>query len=112
MRDQDIFLEKALLEDGLIDAEKLAEARRHATEHSIDLVDALVQNQCLSGRNIALTKADLCYADEMFITGTGAEVCPVNEIDKRPVGDRKPGPITKQLIADFRAHTRSGEDLL
>lgn len=59
-----------------------------------------------------ITRTDLYYADEMFITGTGAEICPVNEIDKRAVGDGKPGPITKQLMADFKAHTRSNEDLL
>ncbi|MBX3394375.1 MAG: branched-chain-amino-acid transaminase [Phycisphaerae bacterium] len=58
-----------------------------------------------------LTRQDLYYADEMFITGTGAEVCPVTEIDKRPVGDGKPGPITKQLIADFREHTRSKDEI-
>lgn len=59
-----------------------------------------------------LTKTDLYFADEMFITGTGAEICPVSEIDKRPVGDGKPGPITKQLIADFRAHTKTNDDML
>ena len=53
----------------------------------------------------------LYFADEMFITGTGAEVCPVTEIDKRPVGNGKPGPITRQLIADFREYTKSGGDL-
>lgn len=58
-----------------------------------------------------LTRSDLYFADEFFITGTGAEVCPVTEIDKRPVGDGKPGPITKQLIADFRAHTRSNDEI-
>jgi branched-chain amino acid aminotransferase len=56
-----------------------------------------------------LTRQDLYFADEMFISGTGAEVCPVTEIDKRPVGDGVPGPITKQLIADFRKYTQSGE---
>lgn len=61
---------------------------------------------------IVLTKADLYFADEAFITGTGAEVCPINEIDKRPIGEGKPGPITKRLIGEFRAHTKSGEDLL
>ncbi|MEK6644827.1 MAG: branched-chain-amino-acid transaminase [Planctomycetota bacterium] len=59
-----------------------------------------------------LTRTDLYYADEMFITGTGAEICPVNEIDKRSVGDGKPGPITKQLMVDFKAHTRSGDEIL
>ena len=59
-----------------------------------------------------LTKVDLYYADEAFIAGTGAEICPVTEIDKRPIGEGKPGPITKQLMADFRAHTKASEDLL
>ncbi len=58
-----------------------------------------------------LTRQDLYFADEMFITGTGAEVCPVTEIDKRPVGNGKPGPITRQLIADFREYAKSGGDL-
>lgn len=58
-----------------------------------------------------LTRQDLYFAEEMFITGTGAEVCPVTEIDKRPVGEGKPGPITRQLIADFRAHTRSKDEI-
>jgi len=59
-----------------------------------------------------LTKTDLYFADEMFITGTGAEICPINELDKRPVGDGRPGPVTRQLMADFKAHIKSGEDLL
>jgi len=58
-----------------------------------------------------LTRQDLYWAEEAFITGTGAEICPVTEIDKRPIGDGKPGPITKQLIADFRAHTRSKDEI-
>lgn len=65
----------------------------------------------LPAEETTLTRQDLYFADEMFITGTGAEVCPVTEIDKRPVGDGKPGPITKQLIADFRAHTRSNDEI-
>lgn len=59
-----------------------------------------------------LTRTDLYYADEAFITGTGAEICPIRSIDKRPLGEGKPGPISRQLIADFRAHIKSGEDLL
>lgn len=53
-----------------------------------------------------LTRFDLYDADEAFITGTGAEVCPVVEIDKRKVNDGKPGPITKQLIEDFRRYIK------
>jgi branched-chain amino acid aminotransferase len=41
-------------------------------------------------------------ANEIFLTGTGAEVVPVVRVDDRTIADGKPGPITKQLIAAFR----------
>ncbi|MDP2623424.1 MAG: branched-chain amino acid transaminase [Actinomycetota bacterium] len=41
-----------------------------------------------------VTRSDLYYADEVFFTGTAAEVTPIREIDDRPVGDGKPGPVT------------------
>ncbi len=45
---------------------------------------------------------DLYSADEMFVTGTAAEICPITEIDGRVVGDGKPGEITKKLMQEFR----------
>lgn len=51
---------------------------------------------------IELSRHDLYIADECFLTGTAAEVIPVTQIDGRPVGDGTPGPITRQLIADFK----------
>jgi branched-chain amino acid aminotransferase len=56
-----------------------------------------------------LTRHDLYTADEMFLTGTGAEVIAVVELDGRPLGapgsdtEGKPGPVTQQLNAAFRA---------
>ena len=50
----------------------------------------------------ALTLYDLYAADEVFITGTGAEVMPVVEIDGRTIGEGNPGPLTLRLIEDFR----------
>ena len=44
----------------------------------------------------SITRTDLYYADEVFFTGTAAEVTPIREVDDRPVGDGKPGPITKR----------------
>ncbi|MEN8115317.1 MAG: aminotransferase class IV, partial [Actinomycetota bacterium] len=41
-------------------------------------------------------RTDLYYADEMFFTGTAAEVTPIREVDDRTVGDGKPGPVTKR----------------
>jgi len=53
-----------------------------------------------------LTRQDLYVADECFLTGTAAEVVPVVRIDKRPIGDGTPGPVTKRLAEAFRRRTR------
>jgi branched-chain amino acid aminotransferase len=45
----------------------------------------------------ALTRHDVFVADECFLTGTAAEIIPVTKCDARPIGNGKPGPITKQL---------------
>jgi branched-chain amino acid aminotransferase len=76
------------------------------------LIIKLAERRGIPVEETVLTRQDLYFADEMFITGTGAEVCPVTEIDKREIADGKPGPITRQLIADFRAYAKSGEELL
>jgi len=48
-----------------------------------------------------LVRMDLYTADECFLTGTGAQIIPVNEIDKRPVGAGTVGPITRQLMKEY-----------
>ena len=48
-------------------------------------------------------RSDMYYCDEMFMTGTAAEVTPIRQIDSRDIGTGKPGPVTKraqQLYAD------------
>jgi branched-chain amino acid aminotransferase len=50
-------------------------------------------------RNI--TPNELFNADEVFFTGTAAEVVPVTEINRRIIGDGKPGPVTKRLMEEF-----------
>ena len=50
-----------------------------------------------------------CFiADECFLTGSAAEVVPVVKVDSRPIGDGKPGPITRQLTDAFHRLIRSG----
>ena len=51
-----------------------------------------------------MTQFDLYVADECFLTGTAAEIVPVVRIDSRDIGDGKPGPVTRRLLAMFRAH--------
>ncbi len=48
-----------------------------------------------------LTRDDLYVADEIFLTGTAAEVTPIREIDHRTIGEGKRGPITEELQTAF-----------
>jgi len=48
-----------------------------------------------------ITRDDLYIADEVFLTGTAAEVTPVREIDRRTIGSGTRGPITKRLQETF-----------
>lgn len=48
-----------------------------------------------------VTRDDLYIADEVFFTGTAAEVTPIGEIDGRAIGDGMIGPISKQLQARY-----------
>jgi branched-chain amino acid aminotransferase len=48
------------------------------------------------------TRHDVFIADEVLLTGTGAEVISVVEVDGRPIGDGVPGPVFKDLITQFR----------
>lgn len=50
--------------------------------------------------------------DEVFLTGTAAEVIPVTEVDGRPIGDGKPGKTTLRLMKEFRELTRSSGVLI
>jgi branched-chain amino acid aminotransferase len=50
---------------------------------------------------------DLYTGDEVFVTGTAAEVAPVTKVDGRVIGNGKPGPITMELMAAFRDLTNT-----
>ena len=48
-----------------------------------------------------LTPFELITADEVFLTGTAAEIVPVESVNGRKIGTRVPGPITERLIKEF-----------
>jgi len=50
---------------------------------------------------------DLYSADEIFVTGTAAEIAPITYIDGRVVGDGRPGELTKRLMEEFRKLTET-----
>ncbi|MFO7173828.1 MAG: branched-chain-amino-acid transaminase [Bacillota bacterium] len=53
------------------------------------------------------TLHDLYTADEVFLTGTAAEIVPVVEVDGRRIGDGTPGPVTWQIIRRFRERVQT-----
>lgn len=59
-----------------------------------------------------LTRYDLFIADEMFLTGTAAEIVPVIKVDGRVVGNGKPGPVTARLLAAFHEITKTDGELI
>jgi branched-chain amino acid aminotransferase len=48
-----------------------------------------------------LARSDLVIADELFYTGTAAEIVPIREVDDHPIGE--PGPVTRRMQERFRA---------
>lgn len=54
-----------------------------------------------------LVRMELYTADEVFLTGTGAEIIGVISIDKRPIADGKVGPITKRLMKAYQDKVRT-----
>ena len=48
-----------------------------------------------------ITPYELFNAEEVFFTGTAAEIIPIREINKRTINSGKPGPITKRLMEEF-----------
>ncbi|TFG49266.1 MAG: branched-chain-amino-acid transaminase [Candidatus Brocadiia bacterium] len=56
-----------------------------------------------------LTRFDLYVCDEFFLTGTAAEVIGIVEVDRRMIGDGKPGPITSLLRKKFFEYAHGKE---
>ncbi len=77
-------------------------------------VTRLVALECAADLGITVVERNMGYfdlytADEVFVTGTAAEVGPIVVIDGRTIGSGRPGPVTRQLMSAFKAATtRSG----
>ncbi|NTV27510.1 MAG: branched-chain-amino-acid transaminase [Methanothrix sp.] len=70
--------------------------------------DAVIELARASGYEVLerdLGLFDLYTGDEVFVTGTAAEVAPVTKADGRIIGEGVPGPVTKELMAAFKKMT-------
>ncbi|MFP3867746.1 MAG: branched-chain amino acid transaminase [Desulfobacteraceae bacterium] len=62
-----------------------------------DSIITLAQDLGLTVKEERFSRDKLYIADEVFLTGTAAEVTPVREVDDRRIGPGQPGPVTLQL---------------
>lgn len=114
-----------LNEDGLIaegSGENLFMIRKgivHTPPTSAGALDGITRNSVFqlleedgyAVKETAISRTDLYYADEVFFTGTAAEVTPVREVDDRPVGDGTPGPVTRRAQELFMGTVTGKLDL-
>jgi branched-chain amino acid aminotransferase len=92
------------------------DGRLYAVASSVNLVgitrDSVIQvarTMGLEAQEVMATRDQLYAADEVFMTGTAAEVTPVSEIDYRPIGSGRAGPIALELRERYLKAVR-GED--
>ena len=71
-----------------------------------DVVMRLASKKGIPVAERNLTRFDLYVADEMFLTGTAAEVIGIIDIDGRKIGEGRPGPVTLQLQKVFFEYAR------
>ena len=72
-----------------------------------NVVMKLADDAGMDVRESVLTRHELYTADEVFLTGTAAEVIPVVNIDRRSIGSGTPGPVTRRLAKVFHRFASS-----
>ncbi len=66
-----------------------------------DAVIRIARDKGVAVHERPITRDELYIADELFLTGTAAEVTPIREVDRRSIGAGQRGPITKTLQSAF-----------
>jgi len=71
-----------------------------------DTAMTLLGDLGMAVREEPLTRDAVYVADEVFMTGTAAEVTPIREVDGRRIGEGRPGKVTQELQKLFGDVTR------
>ncbi|MBC7691635.1 MAG: branched-chain amino acid transaminase [Methylotenera sp.] len=109
MLDPDGFLSEGtgenlfMIKDGVIKTTSLTSILNGVTRQT---VIRHLRSQGLEVVETRFSRDELWCADEVFMSGTAAEITPVREIDGRAIGPGKPGPITQKLQKDYQAMVR------
>ncbi len=88
-----------LVRDGVVRTPSLASGVLEGLTR--EAVITMLRDDGYDVKEESMTRTDLYYADEIFMTGTAAEVTPIREVDDRAVGDGRPGPVTKRAQKMF-----------
>jgi len=70
-----------------------------------DTVITLAGELGIPVRQEPVSRGQLYICDELFMTGTAAEITPVRSVDKIEVGTGRPGEVTRRLMAEFKSVT-------
>ena len=101
-----------MIKDGIVKTTPLTAILNGITRQT---VMAYLRHQGHTVTEQRFTRDELWCADEVFLTGTAAEITPIREIDYRKIGKGdhvgKPGPITAQLQADYQAIVRGALEI-
>ena len=87
-----------IVRDGLLKTPPLTAILEGITRNSV--ID-LARHMGLTVRETVFSRDELYIADEVFFTGTAAELTPIREVDNRVIGNGFPGPITHKLQQAF-----------
>jgi branched-chain amino acid aminotransferase len=68
-----------------------------------DSIVRIAQDAGIPVKEMVIPREFLYISDECFFCGTAAEITPIRSIDRLPVGDGKPGPITRRIQEKFMA---------
>lgn len=87
-----------IIRDGVLKTPPLTAILEGITRNSV--ID-LARHMGLTVRETVFSRDELYIADEVFFTGTAAELTPIREVDNRIIGNGFPGPITHKLQQAF-----------
>ncbi len=88
-----------LVRDGVVYTSTLGNAILHGITR--DTVITIAKDLGLEVREVQLPREMLYLADEVFFSGTAAEITPIKSIDRLPVGDGRPGAVTRTIQDAF-----------
>ena len=87
-----------IVRDGILYTPELSSALDGITRKTVITIANQMQIPVVEKQ---ISRDEVYIADEAFFTGTAAEVTPISELDKRPIGSGSRGPITEQLQSTY-----------